>query len=73
MAEAIRKTFSALMALSTILPGIALLSEQQGIACGGTECSYGSGCYSQNACRGGQRCKMNGNDPFWADDESCPC
>ena len=64
---------AVLIAGSTTIPGMALLSgSAEVLACGATECAAGTGCWSQNGCHAGQRCKMDGNTPTWIDDESCP-
>lgn len=41
-------------------------------ACQASECVYADECYSQGACRGGQRCGKNDDgESTWYDDNGC--
>ncbi len=53
------------LAVFALMPGVAYMADTTLLACGATECSYGTGCYSQGACRGGQQCTMNGSTVEW--------
>lgn len=65
MHKNLRHYLSAFVAMSTLLPGMALVTSESALACGSQECSYGQGCYSQGACRDEQRCSMDGTTPTW--------
>lgn len=62
---------SVLMAETSMNPG----SGTGANPCPANQCAYGTGCYSDGACVGCQRCHTpvsGSEEPRWRDDRTCP-